>query len=274
MAISSMQQKVDDFMHQHWVQHTIVGLILLNAILLGMETDPGVMDQFGDEIGLFDHGLLVIFIIETLLMIFAKGRKYWTDPWCLFDFIVIAIAVMPSSGDLYLLRPMRILRVLRLINRVESMKRVVSGLVSSISSLGSVVGLLLIVFYVFAVISTNLFGSVFPELFGSLGHSFFTLFQVMTLESWSDGIARPIMEKFPYAWVFFVIFILIATFVVVNLFIAVIVDSFASLKDDPAQESQTLQSDEIVVKRDEFLAFQKELSELRELITQLKRPQT
>ena len=124
------------------------------------------------------------------------------------------------------------------------------------------------------VISTNLFGSVFPELFGSLGHSFFTLFQVMTLESWSDGIARPIMEKFPYAWVFFVIFILIATFVVVNLFIAVIVDSFASLKDDPAQEPQTLQSDEIVVKRDEFLAFQKELSDLRELITQLKRPQT
>ena len=121
MAISSLQQKVDDFMHQHWVQHTIVALIIVNAILLGMETDAEIMDRFGQEIGLCDHGLLLIFIIETLLMIFAKGKKYWTDPWCLFDFIVIAIAVMPSSGDLNLLRPMRILRVLRLINRVESM---------------------------------------------------------------------------------------------------------------------------------------------------------
>jgi voltage-gated sodium channel len=270
-TVSSLQQKVDDFMHQHWVQHTIVFLILLNAVLLGLETDPGVMEKYGDEIGLFDHYLLIVFVIETLLMIFAKGKKYWTDPWCLFDFVVIAIAVMPSSGDLYLLRPMRILRVLRLINRVESMKRVVSGLVSSISSLGSVVGLLLILFYVFAVISTNLFGSVFPELFGSLGHSFFTLFQVMTLESWSDGIARPIMEKFPYAWIFFVIFILIATFVVVNLFIAVIVDSFASLKDDEAPPPQGTSPDEIIVKREEFLAFQKELIEMKELITQLKR---
>ena len=268
-AISSLQQKVDDFMHQHSVQHSIVVLIIVNAILLGMETDAEIMDKFGDEIGLFDHGLLVIFVIETCLMIFAKGKKYWTDPWCLFDFIVIAIAVMPSSGDLYLLRPMRILRVLRLINRVESMKRVVSGLVSSLSSLGSVVGLLLIVFYVFAVISTNLFGAVFPDLFGSLGHSFFTLFQVMTLESWSDGIARPIMEKFPYAWVFFVIFILIATFVVVNLFIAVIVDSFASLKDDTIEEDR---SDVMLVKRTEFQALQQELMEMKDMIAQLHRP--
>jgi len=270
MAISSLQQKVDDFMHQHWVQHTIVALIIVNAILLGMETDAEIMNRFGEEIGLCDHGLLLIFIIETLLMIFAKGKKYWSDPWCLFDFIVIAIAVMPSSGELNLLRPMRILRVLRLINRVESMKRVVSGLVSSLSSLGSVVGLLLIVFYVFAVISTNLFGEVFPHLFGSLGHSFFTLFQVMTLESWSDGIARPIMEKFPYAWVFFVTFILMATFVVVNLFIAVIVDSFASLKNDTTQDANDTNSDDIVVKREEFLAFQRELIEMKEMIKQLK----
>jgi voltage-gated sodium channel len=135
--------------------------------------------------------------------------------------------------------------------------------------LGSVVGLLLIVFYVFAVISTNLFGGVFPDLFGSLGHSFFTLFQVMTLESWSDGIARPIMEKFPYAWVFFIIFILIATFVVVNLFIAVIVDSFASLKEEPTSE---VGHDEIVIKRDEFMAFQQEIQELKEMIRNLNRP--
>ena len=124
-------------------------------------------------------------------------------------------------------------------------------------------------FYVFAVISTNLFGAVFPDLFGSLGHSFFTLFQVMTLESWSDGIARPIMEKFPYAWVFFVIFILIATFVVVNLFIAVIVDSFASLKDDTTEEDR---SDVMLVKRTEFQALQQELMEMKDMIAQLHRP--
>jgi voltage-gated sodium channel len=269
IAFSSLQQKVDDWMHQHVVQHTIVFLIILNAALLGMETEPDIMAQYGEIIGWFDHCLLVIFVIETFLMIFAKGKNYWTDPWCLFDFVVIAIAVMPSTGDLYLLRPLRILRVLRLINRVESMKRVVSGLLSSLSSLGSVVGLLLIVFYVFAVISTNLFGAVFPDLFGSLGHSFFTLFQVMTLESWSEGIARPIMEKFPFAWVFFIIFILISTFVVVNLFIAVIVDSFASLKEEPTSE---VGHDEIVIKRDEFMAFQQEVQELKEMIRNLNRP--
>jgi len=119
------------------------------------------------------------------------------------------------------------------------------------------------------VISTNLFGGVFPDLFGSLGHSFFTLFQVMTLESWSEGIARPIMEKFPFAWVFFIFFILISTFVVVNLFIAVIVDSFASLKDEPASE---VSHDEIVIKRDEFMDFQKEVQELKEMVRNLHRP--
>ena len=266
---ATWQLKIEAFVGHHWIQVGIVALIVINALLLGMETSESIMDAYGHELHILDHAILAIFIGELALLMLARGLRFFKDPWCLFDFVVIAIAVMPSTGDLYLLRPLRILRVLRLINRVESMKRVVSGLLSSLSSLGSVVGLLLIVFYVFAVISTNLFGGVFPDLFGSLGHSFFTLFQVMTLESWSEGIARPIMEKFPFAWVFFIFFILISTFVVVNLFIAVIVDSFASLKDEPSSD---VSQHDIVIKRDEFMAFQKEVQELKEMIRNLHRP--
>ena len=268
--IAPLQEKVQNFINHHVVQMTIVALILLNAILLGTETSADIMDRFGEEISIIDHTILMIFICETILLIFSKGKSYWTDPWCLFDFIVIAIAIVPATESLSVLRALRVLRVLRLINKVQSMKRVVAGLLGSLASLGSVMGLLLIVFYVSAVITTNVFGGTFPDLFGNIGSSFFTLFQVMTLESWSDGIARPIMEKFPYAWVFFVTFILMATFVVVNLFIAVIVDSFASLKNDTTQDAKDTNSDDIVVKREEFLAFQRELIEMKEMIKQLK----
>ena len=122
------------------------------------------------------------------------------------------------------------------------MRKVVRGLLNSLSSLGSVVGLLLVVFYVSSVVVTNIFGSAFPDWFGDLQHSLFTLFQVMTLEGWAGDIARPVMEKFPYAWVFFLFFILSATFVVVNLFIAVIVDSLSASNQD---EKSTSDTDEI-----------------------------
>jgi voltage-gated sodium channel len=193
---------------------------------------------------LLDHAILAVFILEIVLLIAARGMKFFTDPWCLFDFIVISIALIPASESLSVLRSLRVLRVLRLINKVDSMRRVVRGLLGSLASLGSVVGLMLIVFYVSAVVTTNLFGKEFPDWFGDLGSSFFTLFQVMTLESWSDGIARPVMEKFPYSWIFFVTFIMIATFVVVNLFIAAIVDSFSSHSAADKEEEKRLQEEE------------------------------
>ncbi len=272
------QNKIESFLALPLVQHSVVFLILVNAILLGMETSESIMDSVGEELHLLDHTILIIFICELVLLMAARGLRFFTDPWCVFDFIVIAIAVVPASESLSVLRSLRVLRVLRLINKFESMKKVVRGLLGSLASLGSVVGLLLIIFYVSAVVSTNLFGKDFPDYFGNIGSTFFTLFQVMTLESWSAGVARPVMEKFPEAWIFFVVFIMIATFVTVNLFVAAIVDSFASNSDSALDEKReeeyerqrAIQEHQMLSKiNDEFAVIQTQLSEVREIVKQI-----
>jgi len=263
IAKTGWQQKVEDFVDNSIVQHAIVVLIILNAALLGLETSQDVMQAYGSELVLLDHFILGIFILELVLLIIARGTDFFKDPWSMFDFVVIAIAVVPATESLSVLRALRVLRVLRLINKVESMRKVVGGLLSCLPSLASVVSLILIIFYVSAVIATNLFGQAFPELFGGMGNTAFTLFQVMTLESWSDGIARPVMEKFPYAWIFFILFILIATFVIVNLFIAVIVDSLTSGSSSEESQAARDQSDILQL---EMQAMRQEIRELKALI--------
>jgi voltage-gated sodium channel len=263
IAKTGWQQKVEDFVDNSIVQHAIVVLIILNAALLGLETSQDVMQAYGSELVLLDHFILGIFILELVLLIIARGTDFFKDPWSMFDFVVIAIAVVPATESLSVLRALRVLRVLRLINKVESMRKVVGGLLSCLPSLASVVSLILIIFYVSAVIATNLFGQAFPELFGGMGNTAFTLFQVMTLESWSDGIARPVMEKFPYAWIFFILFILIATFVIVNLFIAVIVDSLTSGSSSEESQAARDQSDILQL---EMQAMRQEIRELKALV--------
>jgi len=263
IAKTRWQQKVEDFVDNSIIQHAIVVLIILNAALLGLETSQDVMQAYGSELVLLDHFILGIFILELVLLIIARGTDFFKDPWSMFDFVVIAIALVPATESLSVLRALRVLRVLRLINKVESMRKVVGGLLSCLPSLASVVSLILIIFYVSAVIATNLFGQAFPELFGGMGNTAFTLFQVMTLESWSDGIARPVMEKFPYAWIFFIFFILIATFVIVNLFIAVIVDSLTSGSSSEETQAARDQSD---ILQSEVQAMRQELRELKALV--------
>lgn len=274
------QLKIEAFVGHQWIQAGVVFLIIFNAILLGMETSASIMNTYGEELHLLDHAILGIFICELALLMLARGLSFFKDPWCLFDFVVIAIALIPASESLSVLRSLRVLRVLRLINKVQSMRKVVKGLLGSLASLGSVIGLMLIVFYVSAVVSTNLFSSEFPDWFGNLGSSFFTLFQIMTLESWSEGIARPVMEKFPYAWVFFISFIMIATFTVVNLFIAAIVDSFSSTSHEE-KESETRHLNEMKweadearrqqVTNEELDSIRRELQEIKALIKNLEK---
>jgi len=262
------RRKIEAFVNSSVIQHFIVFLIVLNAILLGLETNPDIVESIGKELVFIDHGILLIFTLEIVLLMASRGLKYFRDPWCVFDFLVVGISLVPATESLSVLRSLRVLRVLRLINKVESMKRVVSGLLSSLPGLGSVFSLILIVFYVAGVIATNEFGKEFPEYFGGLSNTFFTLFQVMTLESWSDGVARPVMEKFPYAWIFFVLFILIATFVVVNLFIAVIVDSLTSSSEENIGMSQHQHGSPL---EDEVRAMRKEIAELKDMLKVLSR---
>jgi voltage-gated sodium channel len=258
---SPWKKRIEDFMANPWVQNFLVFLILLNAVILGLETDADIMNSMGHQLLFIDHAILWIFIAEIVVLIAARGMGYFKDPWCVFDFIVVGIALIPASGSLSVLRALRVLRVLRLINKVESMRKVVGGLLSALPGLGSVFGLIMIIFYVAAVIATNLFQHDFPQWFGNLGSSAFTLFQIMTLEGWSQELARPIMEVFPYAWIFFVVFILIATFVVFNLFIAVIVDSITADKEQDRKDHAQLDAIE-----HELRTVHRELSELRQLL--------
>lgn len=252
--------QIERFMARQSIQRFLITLIVVNAGILGIQTNPEIMASIGSELILMDHAILWIFIAEIVLLMASRGWHFFKDPWCIFDFLVVAIALVPATGSLSVLRALRVLRILRLVNKIDSMRRVVSALLGSLPGLGSVFGLVLIVFYVAGVIATNMYATEFPDRFGSLGISFYTLFQVMTLEGWSEEIVRPIMAIYPTAWVFFLIFIFISTFIVVNLFVAVIVDSINTIKNDEDKKSE----DANVLSRID--ALHAEIAELKELL--------
>jgi voltage-gated sodium channel len=228
-------------------QRTVIGLILLNAVTLGLETSSSVMDAAGGVLTVLDTGLLFLFTAELALRIYAFRGRFFRDPWGIFDLIVVGIAWMPATGPLSVLRALRVLRVLRMISVVPSLRHVVEAMLHALPGMGSIVLLMALIFYVFAVMATKLYGDLAPERFGSLGASLFTLFQMMTLESWAEANVRPILETQPLAWMFFVPFILLATFVVLNLFIGVIVDSIQTLRAE--RESADVRAAEAATQR-------------------------
>jgi voltage-gated sodium channel len=224
------------------VQYSIVVLIVINAITLGLETSATVMAQAGSLLLALDNFVLGVFVVEISIKLYAHRWHFFRDPWNVFDFIIISIALIPASGPLAVLRALRILRVLRLVSMVPRLRFVVEALLHAIPGIASIAGLLVLLYYVFAVMATGLFGAAHPAWFGTIGRSMYTLFQVMTLESWSMGIARPVMETHPYAWLFFIPFILIATFTILNLFIAIIVNTMQTMHDRThAQEKAAIE---------------------------------
>jgi voltage-gated sodium channel len=252
---------------QGYVQHTILALIIVNAVILGLETSSTAMGAFGGLLTALDSAILAVFVVEIALRIYVHRGAFFRDPWGMFDFAVVAIALVPASGPFAVLRALRVLRVLRTLTIVPSMKRVVGALLSAVPGLASIAGVLGLIFYVFAVIATKLFGASFPDWFGTMGLSLYTLFQVMTLESWSMGISRPVMEQYPYAWAFFVPFILVATFTMLNLFIAVIVSAMQTFQE--AEHQEVVQA--VDRSRDHIEAdLHAEMSALRGEITALK----
>lgn len=265
-AATGLRASVQSLVEKPWFGNFILGLIIANAIILGLETSKEIVADWGGVLALLDHAMLAVFTVEVLLRIYAWRGRFFTDPWSIFDFVVVTIALVPASGPFAVLRALRVLRVLRLLTIVPSMRRVVAALLGALPGLGSIMSLLLLIYYVFAVIATKLFAESFPEWFGSLGKSLYTLFQVMTLESWSMGISRPVMEQYPYAWAFFVPFILIATFTMLNLFIAIIVNAMQSFNE--AEHAADAQAQEDAEQREqdylhaELAAIRNELKNL------------
>jgi len=243
-------------------ERTILALIVLNAITLGLETSPWAMSRFGVVLVALDRIILGVFVVEIAIRMFVDFRGFWRDPWRIFDFTIVAIALVPATGSLSVLRAFRILRVLRLISTVPAMRRVVSGLLSALPGMGSIVFLLALIFYVFAVISTKMFAADFPQWFGSIGESSYTLFQIMTLESWSMGVVRPVMQTYPFAWALFVPFIIATAFTVLNLFIGVIVDAMQSEHEAEARAERDAMMSETAQILTEVRALRAEVAAL------------
>ncbi len=227
--IPSWRLRCAEWVESKAIQNFVVLVILLNAAVMGLETSKDLMSSYGGLLKAIDKACLLIFVLELALKFIAYQGRFFRSSWNMFDLIVVLVALTPGSGPWAVLRTLRVLRVLRLLTVIPSLRKVVTAFLHSIPGLAGVAAVMSIFFYTMAVLATNVFGKEFPQWFGSLGSSLYTLFQVMTLESWSMGIVRPVMEVKPWAWAFFVPFIVIATFTILNLFIGIIVSTMQEL---------------------------------------------
>lgn len=252
MLFDSLRQQLTTIVTGKIWTFSIATIILINTIVLGMETYPDLMLEYGEQLIFIDQTILYIFVCELMVRFFAYGFKFFRQPWSLFDFFVVAIAFLPSQNAFGALRAVRALRVLRLVSIFPKLRGVIEGLVLAIPGIISIVGVMAIILCVFGLIASKLYGYLYPEWFGNLHLSIFSLFQIMTLEGWPD-IVRTVMKEMPYAWLFFVTYILIATFSVLNLFIAVIVDAMQR-NNSEEEDTHQKQMDAINIKLDLLLS--------------------
>lgn len=253
-----------NYLESSFFERFITSIIILNAITLGLETAPSFSPEVISLLRLLDKIFLSIFIVELFLKIVIYQKSYFKDAWRIFDLVIVGIAILPAQGPFSVMRALRVLRTLRMISLVPSLKKVVNGLMMAIPGLGAVGIIMGLIFYVSSVMATKLFGHEFETWFGNVGASAYSLFQIMTLESWSMGIVRPVMEKFPYAWLFFLPFILIATFTMLNLFIAVIV---SAMQAESVANSQARQEQG----HDERMKIVIELKKIRDQLDRLEK---
>jgi len=266
-----MNNQIKNIVESNLFQNFIIAIIILNGISMGMETSKTIMTGYGSFIHFFDKTVITIFTIEIIIRIYVHRLSFFKDGWSLFDFFIVAISLVPSSAGFEVLRILRVFRLFRLVTVVPQMRKIVLALVSVIPGMLSIAGLLMLLFYIFSIMAVQLFGETFPQWFGTLGESFYTLFQIMTLESWSMGIVRPIMEVHPYAWVFFVPFIFVVTFIMINLIIAIVVDAMNEIKD---LDNSELISEIYTVEdttQDEIKKLRDEIAELKSLILEHKK---
>lgn len=207
-------------------------VILANCLVLGLETNASARAFCGAWLGAVDNACLIIFVVELLCKIFAFKFTFFTGKekgWNAFDFIIVSISLLGNS-TLSVLRALRVFRALRLLSVLPQMRLVTEAMLHTLPSLFGVAILLFIFYYVYAVLCVNLFSAEFPQLFGTLSKSFMTLFQLMIMDDFGN-IVRPIIERFAYAWIVFVSFVLIVGFVVLNLVVGIIVESINEIKE-------------------------------------------
>lgn len=251
----TLRDKIGAFIDRPAFRNAILGVILFNAVILGLETSKPLMASIGPLLVFLDTLCLAIFVIEIVAKLYVQRGRFFRDGWNIFDFVIVGIALVPAAQGLAVLRALRILRLLRVVSVAPSLRRVIEGLLNALPGMGSVFLLMALIFYIGAVMATKLFGTAFPDWFGTLGKSGYSLFQIMTLESWSMGIVRPVMEVFPYAWMFFVPFILLTTFVVLNLVVGLVVNSMQDAHHVEAEEETGNYRDEVLARFDKIEAM-------------------
>lgn len=242
----TLREKTAKFLEYSIVRNGVIAVILFNAFLLGLETSAEVMAAAGPLIIALDTACLAIFVVELSLKMFAQRLSFFRSGWNIFDFVIVGISLVPGAQTFSVLRALRILRLLRVVSVSPSLRRVVEGFIRALPGMGSVFLLMGMLFYIGAVMATKLFGNSFPQWFGDLGNSAYSLFQIMTLESWSMGIVRPVMEVYPQAWLFFVPFIMVTTFAVVNLLVGLIVNSMQEAHAEEANVRTDEYRDEVL----------------------------
>ncbi|KPJ91051.1 MAG: ion transporter [Gammaproteobacteria bacterium SG8_11] len=259
-----MQQVIKNIVDARWFEYFIVALIVLNGIVLGLETSPAIVAVYGPWLDAANVVILAVFVIEAVLKISAVAprlRLYFGSGWNLFDFSVVVVSLIPATGEFAMIaRLARLLRVARLISTIPELRLIVTTLVRSIPSMGHVLLLMSIIFYIYAVAGYHLFHEHDPTHWSTLGLSLLTLFRVVTLEDWTDVMYKA-MEMHPWMWMYFVSFVVIGTFVVINLFIAVVLNNLEEAKQE---RLATLKSPPT---KDEIL---KELRETQQAIARLQ----
>jgi voltage-gated sodium channel len=246
-------------------QNAVIALILFNAVTLGLETSDRVMEEWGTTLHAIDRAVLWLFTAELALRIYAFRGRFFRDPWGIFDLIVVGISWAPDSGPLAVLRALRVLRVLRLVSVVPSLRNVVEAMLAALPGMGSIVLLMALIFYVAAVMAVKLFGGAMEEQFGDLGTALFTLFQLMAMDDFGN-VVRQAMEHQPLAWLFFIPFSVVATFVVLNLFIGVIVESIQTLREQrESADARAAQAATDAARSEAHLDAQTLLAEIRAL---------
>jgi len=260
-----MQALAHRIVESAWFQRGIIGLILLNAVAVGAETSPRIEAAYGTWLTLLNRLILAIFALEAVLKLCAawpRPGRYFRDGWNVFDFTIVVVSLLPSTGQYATVaRLMRLLRVLRLISAVPELRLIVATLIRSLPSMGHVILLMSVLFYIYAVTGYHLFHAHDPVHWDNLGIALLTLFRVVTLEDWTD-IMYTAMALHPLAWIYFVSFVIVGTFVVVNLFIAVVLNNLDEAKQERLQQIDT------PITRDELLA---ELRTTRKALARLER---
>lgn len=256
-----MRERLAAWIESTPVQRFIITLIVINAIALGFETSAAISAKYHSPLKLLEIFIISAFTIEILIKLFCYRWRFFADGWNVMDLAIVSISLAPAAGPFAILRSLRILRVLRLLSTVPRLRALTESLLSAIPSIGWITFMLGLVFYIFGVLGTELFGERFPEWFGTLGASVYTLFQIMTLESWSMGIARPVMDVYPFAWLYFVPFILISAFTILNLFVGVIVNSMQALHWEEEETKREESESQAHEEREELLELIRDTAE-------------